>query len=1302
MLSVYTNENELINSYNQINASRFEEVDLNILSTTAYSVLPKNKELFLEFHVYTINGSYLTSAYRSKYETVSSETVRLSTSTKFLAVDVFENLTSIGIDRGQFKIVYNFFDNVLGNFDTKKIFIKDISPSRRELRLQFTDNTDTVLLTGLRNLSSYWEESKNDDIFRTFVLNFGLNQTYQIVNMYVPTNSKYPELVIRLNGILPISISEKTECWISEQLIDPVAVSVSMISKYADKTYNTLYPNFDVDTDLDWSVATGYKSWEELLGTNVSTSQQIIDSYFSSGSMGTKLNINYRYFDNFVHYSSAVERVKNFRYKLSMIEYFTSKIQSLLLINGGDIASVNLNDYYAKRNAVVSGFDDFEKYLFFETTGSQLYSHYDTSSSISPWPKDSSYSSLQWGELYRLWSEINVTWPTEISGSDAYSYFLQQADVDSDIGIAYYNDLLEKAEIYDRFNIHKLRNSIPFHIQSSDDNEQYVLFVDMIGQHFDILWTYINHLTTISSREEHPKDGMPTELLPHVAESMGFPLINGKSTSDLWKYALGLDENGQILQSGIDGITTLPDSNNTKETWRRLVNNLPLILKTKGTARSIKALLSCFGVPTTLLSIREFGGPTTSTDKTNYPEYIRDVYHYVWSSVAGNLILSSSMYTNAAGISVYPNSLEFRFKPDNVFNYTVGTPYTIFSGEYSSSLTLIKESTSDNQATLTLSINGKSGSVADLEIFDDNWCTVLIDETLNGSGSLKVVRSVYGYPVYIRSASFATGSGNPLLQQNLKFTSDNTSDVDKFNGYFHEIRLWSGSLNDETLYSHAASANTYTYNVNRSAIFSGEEASKPYDHLLQRFSLSAQVINEDIDGFYQYSNHPNQNINIGKIYFKGYATSGSIDFVGVDEMYYTQAPSLGASTLYSNKVRIESSSLASGKRLNTQTRVERSSYDKYSLDSNRLGIYFSPQNAINEDIYNQVGYFELDDFIGNPIDDDNECYRDLTNFSVNYWKKFNIKNDFEAYFRALKIYDFTLFKYIEKLVPYRANLVTGLVVEPNVLERSRVRTSKRIHVENLVHSANLGTTNPVLHGEYQYLTASISNFTSLNKLNQTWVQNKYVGSFKFTESGSYIPMQPVIMDSSLHTSVFLADNYQVVSSIIEPFTISGTYPAYEYVLPSPGEYLVDIYFDQISTSLPFGQTILIDGNIVANQLYTIYEGNVAPLHFTRNFTFTSASFSIAGEAVYSANISYIVVRKLNLSNINTDFGTGYQNIKFNGSKISGNAVNSNSTQTIDGGPVVKVTKVNPNKIVFANNQVTTINKSVTGKKTKSI
>jgi hypothetical protein len=62
---------------------------------------------------------------------------------------------------------------------------------------------------------------------------------------------------------------------------------------------------------------------------------------------------------------------------------------------------------------------------------------------------------------------------------------------------------------------------IPASIVEDPLNNDYVLFVDMIGHHFDITWSYIKALTSINSREEHPYDGMPNELLYDVAKKYG-------------------------------------------------------------------------------------------------------------------------------------------------------------------------------------------------------------------------------------------------------------------------------------------------------------------------------------------------------------------------------------------------------------------------------------------------------------------------------------------------------------------------------------------------------------------------------------------------------------------------------------------------------------------------------------------------------------------------------------------------------------------------------------------------------------
>ena len=93
---------------------------------------------------------------------------------------------------------------------------------------------------------------------------------------------------------------------------------------------------------------------------------------------------------------------------------------------------------------------------------------------------------------------------------------------------------------------------------------------------------------------------------------------------------------------------------------------------------------------------------------------------------------------------------------------------------------------------------------------------------------------------------------------------------------------------------------------------------------------------------------------------------------------------------------------------------------------------------------------------------------------TNYWKKYQNRNDFEAYFRALQIYDFTLFKYIKRLLPQRVDAITGLVVEPNVLERSKFVLNKKPTIEDLKHDSTLDMRETyVISSDYSLFEGSI-------------------------------------------------------------------------------------------------------------------------------------------------------------------------------------------------------------------------------------
>ena len=75
--------------------------------------------------------------------------------------------------------------------------------------------------------------------------------------------------------------------------------------------------------------------------------------------------------------------------------------------------------------------------------------------------------------------------------------------------------------------------------------------------------------------------------------------------SKLWEYTFGLNSDG-------DTKNVTPAKQRTYVVWRRIVNNLPYLLKHKGTRRGIYALLSCYGIPSSNLYILEFGGHEVS------------------------------------------------------------------------------------------------------------------------------------------------------------------------------------------------------------------------------------------------------------------------------------------------------------------------------------------------------------------------------------------------------------------------------------------------------------------------------------------------------------------------------------------------------------------------------------------------------------------------------------------------------------------------------------------------------------------
>ena len=109
---------------------------------------------------------------------------------------------------------------------------------------------------------------------------------------------------------------------------------------------------------------------------------------------------------------------------------------------------------------------------------------------------------------------------------------------------------------------------------------------------------------------------------------------------------------------------SIPKGDITKELWKRLHDNLPYLLKTKGTERGMKALMSCYGIPESILHVKEYGGPVT--DKTTFRTFSYEKTSKMATPSAGSFALTRSAFNIRYNDPLYEpqiKTIQTRFLP---------------------------------------------------------------------------------------------------------------------------------------------------------------------------------------------------------------------------------------------------------------------------------------------------------------------------------------------------------------------------------------------------------------------------------------------------------------------------------------------------------------------------------------------------------------------------------------------------------------------------------------------------------------
>ena len=1182
MLDQYKNTAQIQAKNGSVSAERLSQSKTKFLSFDADESIYFNPAISsqgfdsrTEFHVYN-NNTWVTGnhsvqkldkipEYRDK---ITNQLITFPAPP--VAIDLYNEFKQLNLTAGNFNIVVNFFKNLIGSYDRQHLRIEEISPDRTEIRLRAIDGADPEFLQQITNYIETVNQTSST-FYKSYLLNFSRNRTALFVNSVVIGDYLY----VKLYDALPADIEVDFKCWVVEELkdayIDSVQIAPDVIATRTNKLAN---PNWYANASYNISSETGLKNWNDLLGSSVQTSQQIIDAYFSGSLAGMKLNIDYSDFNNFVFYSSATERLQNFRYKLDLLEYYTS--QSLVVSQlSGSVATTNVIDYTTTKTNLVSGFDAFEQFLYYQS--SSILTTYEipavspnvaevTGSYITPVPKSTS------------------TYPYTLVSTTSPQF------------TTWFDNLIVAASLYDTLNLNALTAAIPEYIRFDAANVDLGTFVNMLGHHYDILYTYINHMSKINKREENPKLGMPNELLYSVAKQFGWNLTDGNQYQDLWQYVLGTSETGTPLTGSISvGDPSVPGRDMTYTVWRRIVNNLPLLLKSKGTKRSVQALLSCYGIPQSMISINEYGGPRLD----RAPVYEKLNFDY-----ALDLIGTTTGYVTIPWITD-PQSVELRFRLDDVrTNPTIPSSMELLdiAGTYWVTVDFVSGTMG------TVSISGMTPS-APIEMFDGGWLSLLLTNDGNGNSNAIVKRAKYGKIV---ATVAATGSGIELPTGPDFCYLGRSANATRLKGELQEFRLWN-------------TTNITAYFDNHVKAPASYNSADPYSELTFRLPLT-QKVNHTLTGSMQGVQPVSASFAAT---FTGWSTDTPYD--SIEEMYYYDSPSLGAGTFDDNKIRLESNDLVGT--LDVKTRAERSQFDTAALDSKKLGVYFSPQTMIDEDIIAQLGFTVLDEYIGDPGEVDSVSYPKLIQVAQTYWKKYETRNDINAYINMFTLFDLSFFRQLDQLLPARVDKLTGILIKPNLLERSKDRILPKIVREDESYNSLIEAISPVTSGDYLQFTGS--------------VDGKIVGISGIDDD-----------QWQMYLTASTADKYD------------GTPYSHEYLIRSGSTY--------ITASTPYWMSEALCPAITSSVVSEFRYVSGSTTNATQSFG------SIYGSGSYGTG-SYAIdlfVFSGTLAEVQDFLPQGINNQRYSGAKMTSAGFNINSTDTVDGGPVVEWRTANGNQLIY--------------------
>ena len=1163
----------------------------------------------VEFYGYDLNGNLITQNldFRDyQFPSTGLGTVASGSQNQFndisipqsdnkaseIRLDPGQNVLDLVGTRGQFNVYYNFSRPILGSTFQQTYVISDISSDRTELRFISNDIPES---TTTETVALYQEKQRSAELISDFYLNLGDNNLLLCLNLDIFEGN----LVIKLYEPLPLNFSVKANCWFVEEAAESIGYNVNIIDEMIDDTISPTLsgPNFNLPITNQVNNSTEYAAFNSLTGggltgTALTGSYQQIQSLFEE--QGIEINIDYTGYANFVNFSSATDRLNNFLDKVQQIEAYSSSLGAALNLSQNNSAIVSSKNIYQNLiNNITSKFDGYEYYLYFTSgsnaTGVQTYPKVNTT------PPFTLYSSSN--AVVTDWYTIQSTSASDYddANQDILLNTIPQYLRDDPANAPYETFINMVAQEFDNTWVYTKNITTRF---NSDNRVNFGISKDLVA---DAIRSF----------------GLKIYQNNFSSEDLYLAFIGTTATGDTFPVP-NIYSGSLPTPTGLEYITTkisasdaiVPLDNVNKGIYKRIYHNLPYLAKQRGTISGLRTLLNIYGVPDTILQINEFGGKdrNNTNDWDLWQEEFNFKYDVTAPSAVNDQYIVSDWRLNddwgpandPSATYVIPETLEFRFKiasslptasvknalalipmqPSQIDGSSVTLEYT-GSGFTSSSLYPGSIPDPENQyAKLVFTPDWQAANISAsvyLPFYNQGWWSVMVTRTGQDVFELTAANKIYsgsdGSTIgFIESSSVTTpdisNTGWNEGQNGAYFGGtilyDGADFLDPISGSYQEIRYYTNKLSQSVF-------NDYVMNPQSTE---GNGVNGSPDQLAFRAALGGNLYTGSTSihpkvtgslwgpgavGFPTSSFAANSNF-----IFQTASLGGTPLFNPNREYVFYDSPPVGVKNRNNDKIKRQNLILPTGSTLSNLESIQQTSFDNqdYTDNLNLLEVAFSPQNEINNDIINQIGFFNIGDYIGDPrlISSSATSYPALDTLRNQYFEKYTENYNVYDYIRLIKFFDNSLFKMIKDFVPVRTSLASGIVVKQSLLERQKYPVPQTSFTTP-VYTGSIGSVPYLLNYERAY--SSSTDFESfpivtttgsdggsmpaLDQITQEWggVYNTPVGQIAFTSSDA-----AEFFDGEFSGSTILVTNGEL-NTACDPFKIANT-SSVQYTYQSQG------------------------------------------------------------------------------------------------------------------------------------------------------